>query len=80
MALAVRLAWVKWRHGPNGHGLTEAGLARIRSRFGAEVTEAAVNALRRRPHGSVRNPAGFAYRAAERAARRTANAGQDRTS
>lgn len=51
-------------------GLAEEDLARLRSRFGAEATESALLALRRRPRGSVRNPVGFAYRAAERVARK----------
>ena len=51
-------------------GLAEEDLARLRSRFGAEATESALLALRCRPRGSVRNPVGFAYRAAERVARK----------
>ncbi len=58
----------------SGHGLAEEDLTRIRSRFGAEATEAAASALRRWPRGSVRNRAGFACRAAERAARKDGDA------
>ncbi len=49
-----------------GPGIPAADVARIEKLFGKPATDAALAELRRQPPGSVRSPAGFVYKVAER--------------